>query len=464
MSSSTDVLRWVCNYTWGKKITPVNGVTFIEIHKTNPKGGILMSISITYRPHFARALQSRSFALLWTGQTISALGDGAFVTALSWQALQLTGSAMAMGLVVLAQTFPMVLLLLFGGVVADRFPRHQVMLWSDASRAVAVLLIAVLGMTHLLQLWHLVLLALFFGFVRGFFSPAYQSIVPQLVNKGDLSSANSLTELSYQLYCTVGPMLGASLVAFAGTAAAFAFDGFTFIVSALCLAMLRLPLQFPPATPTSAQLPRRGIRTALSEMHEGLRYVTGSTFLWVTITLSALLTIGGAGSLVVAMPKLVHDVYGQGVWLLGAIRAAGGIGSIVAILLAGYLNRLRRRGITMYLMMICISMAFILFGLPLPHAVEPIVACLAMVVVNFGLAVYQILWLTVMQEIVPDDKLGRVSSIDQLGGYGLWPVGFVLSGVIADYISPSWVFIGAGIVNVGLYGLGLSVRAVRQLQ
>jgi len=423
-----------------------------------------MSIAITYRPHFARALHSRSFALLWTGQTISALGDGAFVTALSWQALQLTGSAMAMGLVVLAQTFPMILLLLFGGVVADRFPRQQVMLWSDASRATAVLLIAVLGMTHLLQLWHLVLLALFFGIVRGFFSPAYQSIIPQVVDKGDLSSANSLTELSYQLYCSVGPMLGASCVAFAGSAAAFAFDGLTFIVSALCLAALRLPVRLSSANTTSAHLPRRGIRSAMSEMRDGLRYVAGSTFLWVTIVLSALLTVGGAGSLVVALPKLVHDVYGQGVWLLGAIHAAGGIGSLVAILLAGYLNRLRRRGITMYVMMIGISMAFILFGLPFPHAIEPMVACLAMVVVNFGLAVYQILWLTVMQEIVPDDKLGRVSSIDQLGGYGLWPVGFALAGVIADYISPSWVFIGAGIVNVGLYSIGLSVRAVRELK
>jgi MFS family permease len=463
MSFSTDVPGCVGNYTWGKKITPVNGVTSIDSYKTN-KGDILMSIAITYRPHFARALHSRSFALLWTGQTISALGDGAFVTALSWQALQLTGSAMAMGLVVLAQTFPMVLLLLFGGVVADRFPRQQVMLWSDASRAVAVLLIAMLGMMHVLQLWHLVLLALFFGIVRGFFSPAYQSIIPQLVNKVDLSSANSLTELSYQLYCSVGPMLGASFVAFAGSAAAFAFDGFTFILSALCLTILRLPVRLSPATATSAYSPRRGIRSAMSEMRDGLRYVTGSTFLWVTIALSALLTVGGAGSLVVAMPKLVHDVYGQGVWLLGAIHAAGGIGSLFAILLAGYLNRLRRRGITMYLMMIGISMAFILFGLPLPHGVEPVIACLAMVVVNFGLAVYQILWLTVMQEIVPEDKLGRVSSIDQLGGYGLWPVGFALAGVIADYISPSWVFIGAGIVNVGLYSIGLSVRAVRELQ
>jgi MFS family permease len=423
-----------------------------------------MSITFTYRLHFTRALHSRPFALLWSGQTISALGDGAFVTALSWQALQLTGSAMAMGMIVLAQTLPMILLLLFGGVVADRFPRQQVMLWSDASRAVAVLLIAALGMMHLLQLWHLVLLALFFGTVRGFFSPAYQSIIPQLVSKGDLPSANSLTELSYQLYCSLGPMLGASCVAFAGPAAAFAFDGLTFIVSALCLAALRLPTGLSLPAMASADLPQRGIRAAVLEMREGLHYVAGSTFLWLTIALSALCTIGGAGSLVVALPKLVHDVYGQGVWLLGAVNAAGGIGSLIAILLAAHLNRLRKRGITMYLMMIGISLAFILFGLPLPHSLEPAIACLAMVVVNFGLAVYQILWLTVMQEIVPDDKLGRVSSIDQLGGYGLWPVGFALAGVIADYISPSWVFIGAGIVNTVLYSLGLSVRAVRQLQ
>jgi MFS family permease len=118
----------------------------------------------------------------------------------------------------------------------------------------------------------------------------------------------------------------------------------------------------------------------------------------------------------------------------------------------------------MYLMMIGTSMAFILFGLPLPYSLEPVVACLAMVLVNFGLAVYQILWLTVMQEIVPDDRLGRVSSIDQLGGYGLWPVGFSLAGVIADYLRPSWVFIGAGVLNAGLYSLGLCARAIRQLQ
>ena len=145
---------------------------------------------------FIQALHSRQFALLWTGQTISSLGDGAFNTAVAWQVLTLTGSATALGLFMIAQILPMILFLLFGGVAADRFPRKQVLLWSDASRAVAVLLIAGLAMVHQLQIWHLVLLSLCFGTVRGFFMPAYQSIIPQLVEKDELASANS--QLGYR--------------------------------------------------------------------------------------------------------------------------------------------------------------------------------------------------------------------------------------------------------------------------
>ena len=435
--------------------------------------------AIVNRIQFMRALRSQPFALLWLGQTISSLGDGAFFMALAWQILLLTRSATAMGIVMTAEMIPRLLFLLLGGVAADRLPKRLVMLCSDAGRAIVVLAIALLGWFHLLQFWHLVALSLFFGVVSGFFSPAYRALPPQLVKTEDLTSANALTGLSGQLNDLIGPVIGAGLVSLVGPASAFAFDGLTFVFSALCLFALRLPalpiassLQNEPAGTTLvaageqdlASSPRRGAREIVQDMREGLGYVSRSTWIWVTILVAALLNLGISAPLFVVMPKLVHDVYGQGVWLLGAIHAAGGIGSLVAILLAGYLNRLRRRGITMYLMMIGISMAFILFGLPFPHAVEPVIACLAMVVVNFGLAVYQILWLTVMQEIVPDDKLGRVSSIDQLGGYGLWPVGFALAGVIADYISPSWVFIGAGIVNVGLYSIGLSVRAVRELK
>ncbi len=90
------------------------------------------------RFRFARALRSRPFALLWLGQTISTLGDGAYLTALAWQVLILTGSGAAMGIVLIATSVPRVVFLLLGGVIADRLPRRLVMLWADAGRALAV--------------------------------------------------------------------------------------------------------------------------------------------------------------------------------------------------------------------------------------------------------------------------------------------------------------------------------------
>jgi MFS family permease len=421
-----------------------------------------MALAITKKLPFAEALSSRTFAILWSGQTISSLGDGAFMTAVSWQVLLLTGSATAMGLMMIAQTLPMILFLLLGGVVADRFPRKQVMLLSDASRAVAVLAIAVLALTHTLQLWHLILLSLFFGIVRGFFMPAYQALIPHLVSKERLASANSLTELSYQIYALLGPLVGASCVAFGGPAAAFGLDGLTFLISALCLFRLHLPTGLSQALPSAPSL-RSEIKAAVSQLREGLGYVARSPLLWVTMALAAISSVGGAGALQVALPKLVQDVYGQGVWFLGIIWAAGGVGSLLAILLAARFNRLRRRGIVLYLTMAVAGLALISLALPLPHTVEPLVACTAMALLAAGMTIHEILWATVMQERIPDDKLGRVSSINQLAGYGFWPIGFALAGALADQVSPALVFLGAGIVIAVSYTLCLGLRSIRQL-
>jgi MFS family permease len=142
---------------------------------------------------FARALRSRSFALLWMGQTISVLGDAAFYPALAWQVLILTDSGTAMGIVAIAQMIPTLAFLLIGGTLADRVSRRLILLWSDGGRAVVVLLIAGPGWFHLLQFWHLVALAFLFGIVDSFFFPTMQAIPPQLVEKEQLTSSASVS-------------------------------------------------------------------------------------------------------------------------------------------------------------------------------------------------------------------------------------------------------------------------------
>lgn len=191
-----------------------------------------MSEAATEFVRYRRALQSQAFALLWLGQAISAFGDGTFYIALSWQVLALTGSGTAIAGVLVAGTIPRILFFLIGGVAADRLPRRLVLLCSDSVRAVIVFVIALLGWAHLLQMWHLVGLALLFGVVDGFFNPAYQAIIPQLVEKEALASANSLTGISQKVGQILGAMLAAgSITIFASPASAFAFNGATFLIS-----------------------------------------------------------------------------------------------------------------------------------------------------------------------------------------------------------------------------------------
>lgn len=434
-----------------------------------------MGAAALQRLRFAQALGSRPFALLWTGQTLSALGNGAFATALAWEVLLLTGSAAAMGFVVAAQSIPKIVFLLLGGVTADRLPRRFIMFWSDAGRAIAVLFIAQLGWSHLLSLGALIGLALFFGCVSGFFGPAYQAIVPDLVEKDALSSANALNGLSQQLNQLLGPLLGVGLVLLAGPVAAFAFDGLTFIVSAVCLLLLR-PLKGLSIDSTSEgatkeeqdKLPtsraHRRTPAVVRDIQEGLSYITRSTWLWVSILVAAVSNLGVAGPLVVALPRLVHDVYGAGVWLLGALSIANAFGAIIATFLVGQFSRIRHRGLIAYFAMCSTGFAIAVFGVSLPRGIEPFVVITAGALAGAGLGAFDVIWTTVMQELVPREKLGRVSSIDLLGSFCLFPVGYTLTGLIADSFGPSLAFMCGGLLTLLMGGLAMTVRDIRQME
>ncbi len=480
-----------------------------------------MLVRVVRRVQFARALRSRRFAWLWSGQTISAMGDGAFFTALAWQVLLLTGSAAAMGVALVAESIPMVLFMLVGGVVADRLPRRLTMLWSDGGRAVVTLLVAALGFSGHLRFWHLIVLAALFGLAEAFFRPAYQSIPPELVPVEDLPSANALSSFTRSVTTLIGPAIGAALITIASPAGAFAFDGFTFVVSAVCLLLMgrvdgqarpapgasaasgvseasavgvgatRAPTEFDgelalagvglltsaqveaaaPADLTqsaqSAQAERAGVRGVIADIREGISYVTGSTWLWLTIALASLGNVAFA-PLQVALPRLVHDTFHDGVWLLGAILTAVSIGSILATLVMGQFKRIRHRGIVGYVSLLVSSAAVALFGVPFGAmlgvpTLGPAILLASGAVMGAGLGVFEIIWATTMQELVPPDKLGRVSSVDWLGSLCLQPIGLAVVGVLTDIIGPAWVFVAGGLFSFLLILLGLMSRSIRAL-
>ncbi|WIG59530.1 MAG: hypothetical protein OJF49_002277 [Ktedonobacterales bacterium] len=430
-----------------------------------------MATKLAGSVRFTRALRHRPFALLWIGQTISAVGDGAFLIALPWTVLILTHSATAMGLVSIAGMLPRVAFLLVGGVAADRFSRRRILLYSDAGRAMAVLGVAALALMHTLRLWHLVGLGLLFGIADGFFMPAYNAIPPLLVPADDLPSANALSSLGRQMSFLVGPALGAFFIAVTNVQGAFLFDAATFVLSALCLVALRMPKPGEAAASPSMvasegeseRARKRGIAGALADIREGLGYVTRSTWLWLTIAIAAFGNACWSGSLFVSAPKLIADTFHGGVWLLGLLQTLMAVGSIVATLAVGNMRKLRHRGILAYggLCISCVSL--IALGLPIPAAAAPVLLGVAGAGIGIGLGIFDPIWSTTLQELVPTDKLGRVSSIDWLGSLVMTPVGLALGGVLTDHIGPSLVFIGAGLINLALALGALTARGIREL-
>ncbi|WP_201374074.1 MFS transporter [Ktedonobacter robiniae] len=424
--------------------------------------------TLIHRLSVLRSLQNRSFALLWLGQTCSSLGDGAFTIALAWEVLLLTGSATAMGLVVMAEMLPRLIFLLLGGVAADRLPRLRILLFSDVGRGAIVLLITLLGWLHVLQFWHLIALSLLFGVAAGFFHPAYRSLTPQVVEHDHLASANALTAFSRDISTLLGPALGAGIVALVGPMGAFAFDGLSFVFSAGCLFAMR-PLVVSSQREaakdslekTSATPPLKGI---LDDLHEGWRFVVHSPWFFIGLPLATLGNIFFSGPLEVALPKLVQTAYHADIWLFGVLGMALALGSILASLLLGQLRHIPKRGTMMYGAVALASCAELLLGLSIPQAYAPWLAIFANTTVGFGLGTFGIIWVTLMQELVPKELLGRVSSIDQLGAWSLLPLGYALTGVATDRFGPSIVFLVAGSGNILLALIALIIPANRRME
>jgi MFS family permease len=442
-----------------------------------------MIASIGKRMQFARALRSRPFALVWLGQTISNLGDGIFYVALAWQILLMTHSGTAMGLVLIAGMVPKLAFTLFGGVAADRLPRRLIISWSDGGRGIVVLLIGVLGFTGHLQFWMLLLQSFIFGVVDGFFTPAIMAITPDLVERNDLSSANALNSFGGTLSQLLGPLLGAGLIALISPMGAFLANAVSFFISVAFLLAVQIPERhvagaasaiITPEIPIGTEIVEpgsleqvgtsRGLKGVIAEAKEGLVYVRASRWLWVTILSAALGNIGFTATLSVATPKLVHDVYGQGAWLLGLISATGAVGSILALLVVGQATRVKKRGLMAYLALTLSCVGILIFGLPFPRADAPIIAPLASVLVGFGLAFFNTVWFTILHETIPSDKLGRVISLDTLGSFAMIPVGEAIGGVMTDRLGAALVFIVFGVFNTINSLIPLLVREVREVE
>jgi MFS family permease len=398
---------------------------------------------------FFRALSQRDFALLWAGQTISLFGDGIFTIALAWQALELSGSATTLGLVLLVRSAARILILLMGGAVADRVERRALMIIGDSVQALAVAAVALLISTGHLQVWHLAVLGAITGAGSGILLAAATALVPQLVTEEFLASANSLTSTSRLLaFQLVGPAIGGILVAALGTTVAFSVDAISFLASITALGMIR---------PRALQAETSG--DILRDVKEGFSYVRRRPWLWVTM-----LAVGTVGSLVaygplsVLVPLLVRSLHG-GADSLGLAYAGFGVGGVAAAVISGSVRLPRKTSSLAFLGWVVAGLGIAALGL----ATSTITIAALLAVVGFFNEAAQVIWVTLLQIHIPERLLGRVSSIDWFVSLSLQPLGLGLAGPAAAALGVGGALVVGGAMAASSAGLGFLRPGVRDL-
>ncbi|MDP9222259.1 MAG: MFS transporter [Actinomycetota bacterium] len=398
---------------------------------------------------FLRALSQRDFALLWTGQTISLFGDGIFTIALAWQALELSGSATTLGLVLLVRSAARIFILLVGGAVGDRIQRRPLMLIGDTVQAVAVGAVAVLVGTGQLHVWHLLVLGAITGGGSGILLAASTALVPQLVTEDLLPSANSLTSTSRLMaLALIGPAVGGVLVATLGTGLAFSVDAASFLASIAALVLIR-----PRAMKAVSSA------AILQDVREGFAYVRERPWLWVTLL--AVGTVGNfvaIGPLSVLVPLLVRSL-GGGADSLGLVFAGLGVGGVAAAVMSGSVRL--PRGTT--------APAFLGWGASglgiaaLGFAPNILTATALLALVGFCNEAAQVVWVTLLQVHIPERLLGRVSSIDWFVSLSLQPLGLGLAGPAAAALGVGGALVVGGTVAATTAGIGFLRPGVRDL-
>lgn len=394
-----------------------------------------------------RALRERDFALLWSGQSVSSLGDGIFTIALVLEALRIDHSPTGLAFVLAARAVPSVCFALVGGVVVDRVPKRLAMLASDVVRGLAVGAIAVLVADGRLQLSELVVMSAVFGSADAFFGPASMAFLPELLPVELLVQGNALSQTSSQFaQGLVGPAAGGIVVAAVGTAWSFGFDAISFAVSVVCLVAMRARSRPPPSG-----------GSPLGEAREGLRYVRSRRWLAVSIPGAALANFFGIAPLSVLLPLLVRHVLHSGALALGLVFAAGGAAGVVASLVVARLGSPKNRVTVLWT-------AYSVGGLGIAGmAFAPDVWVVgAMSALEIGLILYgDVLWVAMMQELVPKKMLGRVSSLVYLFAFALGPLGILAGGVVAAWIGTRATLLVSGAVSGGICLLVMFVPGVR---
>lgn len=396
-----------------------------------PKGGTFSSLRI------------RNYRLFATGQVVSNTGTWMQRIAQDWLVLSLTGSSTAVGITTALQFLPMLLLGLYGGVIADRCPKRRLLLITQAAMGVTGLVLAVLTLSGHVQVWHVYLTALALGLVTVLDNPARQAFVVEMVGPDDLRNAVSLNSANFQSARLVGPAVAGVLITAVGSGWAFLLNGLSFIAPVAGLLLMR----------TSELHKVDRAPRGKGQLREGLRYVAGRPdLIWPIVLVGFIGTFGF--NFPIWLTAYVNDVFHAGAGTYGLLNTLMAAGSLAGALLAA------RRGASRLRLLVGAALLFGLLEITAALAPEFWIFALLLVPIGmFGLTINVTANSSIQLGTDPAMR-GRVMSLFMMVFMGGTPLGAPLVGWVTDAYGARIGFCAGGAVSM-LAALGVGVVLAR---
>ena len=389
------------------------------------------------------AFTYRDFRVQWFGACTSSIGSWTQSAAQNWMVLSLTGSAFFLGLDAFLQQLPIMLFTLIGGVLADRRDRRQTLLSSQYVQMTTAIILALLVYFGVVKIWQILVLSFATGFAQAFGGPAYQALIPSLVDKKDLPNAVAFNAIQVNIARLLGPLVfSATIALFAvwgftdaqGMAACFAVNAASFLVVVYTLMSLHVK-----------QIPATGTQRMRDEMRTGLLYVRNNGRLVALTTLAAATTFLGF-AMITFLPIFAQNVFHQGAGTYSHLLAFSGAGSIVGALIVAWLGKFKRMGLTTLLVQVLYGVLMIVFARSQTVWFSEIVLFIAGGAMMLVFSTVT----SLVQLIAPNEMRGRVMSIYMVAFRGGMPIGSLVSGYLATLLSAQTILTANGVLLIAV--------------
>lgn len=358
------------------------------------------------------ALFYHDFLLLWIGQGISLIGSQMQMVALNYQMYEITHSAIALGLIGMARFVPIVIFSLLGGSFSDVHNRKTILLWTQSLTSIFAVILGILTLTYHITPFFMFALTFLASAAMSFDTPARQALIPNLVEKEDISNAMSINVIMWDITAVTGPALGGLAIASIGVGNIYILNALSYLAVIVALLQIR----------NSGEVLEKTSSVSFQAILEGITFVRSRTIIWSTMLLDFFSTFFASATSL--LPLFAKDILHVGPQGLGILYAAGSVGSIIAGVSLAHRGNIKKQGKVLLIGITFYALGTIVFGLSKSY----LLSFIALAILGAGDAVSTILRNTIRQLTTPDSIRGRMTSINMIFFMG-GPLSVIVGGV-----------------------------------